>query len=89
MIPHESNGVIHRSEVGRFSMASTSFSLARSGRRRVTIPALVTFLGIASLLVSACNSGGGSSATKHTLTAICSVGGSYTENMSPFSPNVN
>lgn len=70
-------------------MASTSFSLAGPGRRRVTISALVTFLGIASLLVAACGSGGGSSATKHTLTAICSVGGSYTENMSPFSPNVN
>jgi peptide/nickel transport system substrate-binding protein len=70
-------------------MASTTFSLAGPGRRRVTISALVTFLGIASLLVAACGSGGGSGATKHTLTAICSVGGSYTENMSPFSPNVN
>ncbi len=70
-------------------MASTRFSLGWPGRRRVTIPALVTFLGITSLLVSACGSGGSSGATKHTLTAICSVGGSYTENMSPFSPNVN
>ncbi|HZC06647.1 MAG TPA: ABC transporter substrate-binding protein [Ktedonobacterales bacterium] len=70
-------------------MASTSFALAQARGRRVSIPVLVTFLGIVSLLVSACSSGGGSSATKHVLTAICSVGGSYTENMSPFSPNVN
>jgi len=71
-------------------MASTSFSLARAGRRRVSPPILIAFLGIVSLLVAACggtsNSG---NTTKHVLTAICAVSGSYTENMSPFSPNVN
>ncbi|HEY7976427.1 MAG TPA: ABC transporter substrate-binding protein, partial [Ktedonobacterales bacterium] len=71
-------------------MASSTFSLAQARGRRVSTSLIVTFLGAVSLLVTAC---GGTSnagtATKHTLTAICSVGGSYTENMSPFSPNVN
>ncbi|MGH2514977.1 MAG: ABC transporter substrate-binding protein, partial [Ktedonobacterales bacterium] len=71
-------------------MASTSFSLARVRGRRISAPVVVAFFGIVSLLVAACGGTTGStSATKHTLTAICSVGGSYTQNMSPFSPNVN
>ena len=72
-------------------MASTSLSPARAGRRRISTPVLVAFFGIVSLLVTACGGGGGSNnnTTKHTLTAICAVSGSYTEDMSPFSPNVN
>jgi peptide/nickel transport system substrate-binding protein len=71
-------------------MASTSFSLAQVRGRRVSTSILVTFLGAVSLLVTACGGTPGTgNTTKHTLTAICSVGGSYTENMSPFSPNVN
>jgi peptide/nickel transport system substrate-binding protein len=71
-------------------MASTSFSLAQVRGRRVSTSILVTFLGAVSLLVTACGgTSGAGNTTKHTLTAICSVGGSYTENMSPFSPNVN
>ncbi len=71
-------------------MASTSFSLAQARGRRVSTSILVTFLGAVSLLVTACGGTSGTgNTTKHTLTAICSVGGSYTENMSPFSPNVN
>lgn len=71
-------------------MASTSLSLARAGGRRVSTSVLVAFFGILSLLVAACGSPSGSgSGAKHVLTAICSVGGSYTQNMSPYSPNVN
>jgi len=71
-------------------MASASFSPTRAGRRRISPLVIVTFFGTISLLLAACGgtSGTGSS-TKHVLTAICSVGGSYTQNMSPFSPNVN
>jgi peptide/nickel transport system substrate-binding protein len=43
---------------------------------------------VAALAVAGCGSSS-QNATKHTLTAICAVSGSYTENMSPFSPNVN
>jgi peptide/nickel transport system substrate-binding protein len=41
--------------------------------------------------LSACGgtSAKGKTGGTHVLTAICSVGGSYTQNMSPFSPNVN
>jgi peptide/nickel transport system substrate-binding protein len=71
-------------------MASSTFPLARAGGRRISTPVLVAFFGIVSLLVAACGGTSGSSnSTKHVLTAICAVSGSYTENMSPFSPNVN
>ena len=71
-------------------MASTSLPLARARGRRIPALAFVTFFSLATLLLAACGAvTGANSATKHTLTAICSVGGSYTQNMSPFSPNVN
>jgi len=44
-------------------------------------------LAVLSLSLAAC--GGSSSSTLKKLTAICAVSGSYTQNMSPFSPNVN
>ena len=68
---------------------------SRSGSSRVksrSLAALFGLLVVSSLVLSAC---GGSASSKgksggtHTLTAICSVGGSYTQNMSPFNPNVN
>ncbi len=48
-----------------------------------------TFLVALSLVVAACGTTAQNKGGTHTLTAICSVGGSYTQNMSPFSPNVN
>ncbi len=58
--------------------------------KRNAITVSFVLLGIIALLVSACsNSSGGSKSGPKVLTAICSVGGSYTQNMSPFSPNVN
>src|SRR5260221_6374255 len=47
-------------------------------------------LVVIALLASACGgSSSQSSSTKHVLTAICAVSGSYTQNMSPYNPNVN
>jgi peptide/nickel transport system substrate-binding protein len=61
---------------------------AESGRKRFTIPALVTLAVILSMALAACGSSSGASSPK-VLTAICAVSGSYTQNMSPFNPNVN
>jgi peptide/nickel transport system substrate-binding protein len=47
------------------------------------------FLVIATLLLSACGSTGSNNSGPKILTAIGFVGGSYTQNMSPYSPNVN
>lgn len=51
--------------------------------------ALVAFLALVALAVSACGNSASTSKKTHTLTAICAVSGSYTQNMSPYSPNVN
>lgn len=48
-----------------------------------------TSLVVLSLVVAGCGGTAQNKGGKHILTAICSVGGSYTQNMSPFSPNVN
>ena len=62
-------------------------------RKKFSAPtgfALVSVLALFAAALSACgSSSSGSSSTTHILTAICSVGGSYTEDMSPFSPNAN
>jgi peptide/nickel transport system substrate-binding protein len=50
--------------------------------------AIAALVVVAALAVAGCGSTS-QNATKHTLTAICAVSGSYTQNMSPFSPNVN
>jgi ABC-type oligopeptide transport system substrate-binding subunit len=47
------------------------------------------FLVAAMLLLSACGTPASNSSGSKVLTAIGFVGGSYTQNMSPFSPNVN
>jgi peptide/nickel transport system substrate-binding protein len=56
--------------------------------RAKSLMSIATLVGVAALALAGCGSSS-QSATKHTLTAICAVSGSYTENMSPFSPNVN
>jgi peptide/nickel transport system substrate-binding protein len=48
-----------------------------------------TFLALLSIVLVACGTTNQGKTGTHTLTAICSVGGSFTQNMSPFSPNVN
>jgi peptide/nickel transport system substrate-binding protein len=75
-------------------MGLTSFSPARGGGRRLAIPALPSALLalVAMLCISLAACGGSTSGTQSgpkKLTAICAVSGSYTQNMSPFSPNVN
>lgn len=57
-------------------------------QKRIAPLGVFCLLAITLAVVAACG-GGANSTTKHVLTAICSVGGSYTEDMSPFSPNVN
>ncbi|MGO8949600.1 MAG: ABC transporter substrate-binding protein [Ktedonobacterales bacterium] len=51
--------------------------------------ALIFLAALLAASLAACGSSSGSSSTNHVLTAVCSVGGSYTEDMSPFSPNAN
>jgi peptide/nickel transport system substrate-binding protein len=66
-------------------------SPSQPGKRHAKL-ALVACFTIAALLVAACGNNPSSSSNKsgtHVLTAIASVGGSYTEDMSPFSPNAN
>jgi peptide/nickel transport system substrate-binding protein len=71
-------------------MGSTSSPNPTLMGKRGAVSICFAFLGITALLVSACGtSSGGAKSGPHKLTAICSVGGSYTQNMSPFSPNVN
>ncbi|HUY78305.1 MAG TPA: ABC transporter substrate-binding protein [Ktedonobacterales bacterium] len=63
-------------------------SLRMTMQKRIAPFGVLCLLAITSAIMAACG-GGASTTTKHVLTAICSVGGSYTEDMSPFSPNVN
>jgi peptide/nickel transport system substrate-binding protein len=72
-------------------MSSGVFSSRFPGARGKAAAALLALGVISALALAACggsSSGGNKSGTK-ILTAIGSVGGSYTQNMSPFSPNVN
>ncbi|HEV2238836.1 MAG TPA: ABC transporter substrate-binding protein [Ktedonobacterales bacterium] len=61
---------------------------------KAKIPGISLFsvlLLVGSLFLAACGSTSNNTTTAktHVLTAIASVGGSYTQNMSPYSPNVN
>jgi peptide/nickel transport system substrate-binding protein len=56
--------------------------------RAQSLMSIAALVAVAALALAGCGSSS-QNATKHTLTAICAVSGSYTENMSPFSPNVN
>lgn len=72
-------------------MPFTSLKLAMHtmrNTRRIVPFGMLCLLALAPVLLAACG-GSSNSSTKHVLTAICSVGGSYTEDMSPFSPNAN
>ena len=57
--------------------------------RNATLLAAIPVVLLAIVLAACGSASQGKSGGTHTLTAICSVGGSYTQNMSPFSPNVN
>jgi peptide/nickel transport system substrate-binding protein len=69
----------------------SGFSPAGSSKPRgVGAAAVLIVFVISTLVLAACgnSSANGKGGTK-TLTAICAVSGSYTQNMSPFNPNVN
>ena len=71
-------------------MGSTSFPWLSFPGKRITAPVAFAFLALVAMVATACGTtSGGTKATTHKLTAICAVSGSYTQNMSPFSPNVN
>ena len=71
-------------------MARNSFALAHSqAKGRSPLLACIPLV-LLSLVMAACGAANqGNKGGSHTLTAICSVGGSYTENMNPFSSNAN
>src|SRR5260221_4366548 len=70
-------------------MAPGSIPVISRAKPKSILSASVLLVVIA-LLASACGgSSSQSSSTKHVLTAICAVSGSYTQNMSPYNPNVN
>lgn len=66
-----------------FSLVATKKSKAATGF------ALILLVGLMTAALAACGASSSGSSTNHVLTAVCSVGGSYTEDMSPFSPNAN
>ncbi len=57
--------------------------------RTNALPFVGVLLALLALLVAACGPSAQKASGPKTLTAICAVSGSYTQNMSPFSPNVN
>jgi peptide/nickel transport system substrate-binding protein len=70
-------------------MARHWFSL-RSFKGKITAASVLSFLVVAMpLLLAACGTTSNNTSATHVLTAIASVGGSYTQNMNPYSPNVN
>ncbi|HEY7832616.1 MAG TPA: ABC transporter substrate-binding protein [Ktedonobacterales bacterium] len=70
-------------------MARSTFALGWS-RAKGRSPLLACIpVALLSLVLAACGAASQGNTSTHTLTAICSVGGSYTENMNPFSPNAN
>jgi peptide/nickel transport system substrate-binding protein len=82
--------MIHHSDGRRLPMDSKPLPPRPAWRTRRPATVLFAFLAATALVATAC--GNGTSTTKavtHTLTAICAVSGSYTQNMSPFNPNVN
>jgi peptide/nickel transport system substrate-binding protein len=72
-------------------MVRPAFSLVatRSKSNTATGFALILLVALTTTALAACGSSSGGSSTNHVLRAVCSVGGSYTEDMSPFSPNAN
>ncbi len=69
-------------------MPFTSLRLTMPKPTRIVSFGVLCLFALAPVLLAACG-GSSNASSKHVLTAICSVGGSYTEDMSPFSPNVN
>ncbi len=71
---------------------TSGFSPFASSKVKGTVASALTILmAVSTLLLAACGSGNNANnaSGKHVLTALGFVGGSYTQEMSPFSPNVN
>ena len=65
-------------------------SSSKHGMPRTITAISSVFMVALSLILAACGGGSSTQASgPKVLTAIASVGGSYTQNMSPFSPNLN
>jgi peptide/nickel transport system substrate-binding protein len=72
-------------------MVHPAFSLVATKMKSnaATSSALILLAALMAAALASCGTSSGGGSTTHTLTAVCSVGGSYTEDMSPFSPNAN
>jgi peptide/nickel transport system substrate-binding protein len=72
-------------------MVHHAFSLVATKMKSntATSSALILLAALMAAALASCGTSSGASSTTHTLTAVCSVAGSYTEDMSPFSPNAN
>jgi len=69
-------------------MPFTSRSVTTPKTKRFAPAGAFILFALMSVVLAACGGSTGAT-THHVLTAICSVGGSYTQDMSPFSPNAN
>lgn len=63
--------------------------LAPARMRRGGLALATVLVVVISLFAAACGTSSPAKNSKHVLTALGFVGGSFTQNMSPFSPNVN
>lgn len=60
-----------------------------TGVKGSVAPALTTLVIIATIFLAACGNSSKANNAPHVLTALGFVGGSFTQNMSPYSPNAN
>jgi peptide/nickel transport system substrate-binding protein len=70
-------------------MTSGFSPLARSSSSSRVLGVSVSLIVLLALALAGCGSNNNNAGGKHILTAIGAVSGSYTQDMSPFSPNVN
>ena len=69
-------------------MTSRFSPFAAAKAKGTVASALTTLVVVATLFLAACSSSNNAT-TKHVLTALGFVGGSFTQDMSPYSPNAN